>query len=419
MNRFLSELRIKPLDLTETIDTGAEEELFRRVGYQAIGEILAQRWQEADGAVIMKCEECQETMKPLGARSKDVHTICGTVPVKRRKYYCKKCLRTVAPLDQRLGIDQSGFTPGVMRMSCRTALELAYKQSERLLTDILGFRPCSAREIERIANRHGALLESRLQYNSSDWGIKSTMAKNQKYCLAIDATMIPGLPDPVEHRLTWHDVKIAVGFDPSDIHLPFYVAGRENSDSFAKRLWSYLESHGLDKDNFRSILGDGAHWIWSTADLLFPGVPQLLDLFHAAEHLFASASAIYQETLAHRWWHHRLDQLKAGDLKHFFQALERLAKGYPSDSSDPKNPEKLLDYFVTNETRLDYPWAIRNQLPIGSGAVESACRHIPQQRLKQSGMRWSDPGAQSILNLRTLHRNGEFEQYWESRAIAL
>ncbi|MGH9915396.1 MAG: hypothetical protein ACRD63_08940, partial [Pyrinomonadaceae bacterium] len=57
---------------------------------------------------------------------------------------------------------------------------------------------------------------------------------------------------------------------------------------------------------------------------------------------------------------------------------------------------------------------LESKLPIGSGAVESAARHIVQQRLKQSGMRWSDAGAQSILNLRTLHRNGEFEQYWET-----
>jgi hypothetical protein len=108
---------------------------------------------------------------------------------------------------------------------------------------------------------------------------------------------------------------------------------------------------------------------------------------------------------------------QSGDLTHFFQALERLVSKHPSDSPDiPESPEKLLEYFATNKSRLDYRRATRNKLPIGSGAVESACHHIPQQRLKQSGMRWPDAGAQAILNLRTLHRNGEFEQYWESLA---
>ena len=77
---------------------------------------------------------------------------------------------------------------------------------------------------------------------------------------------------------------------------------------------------------------------------------------------------------------------------------------------------RLLNYFQNNRTRLDYQWAIANDLPIGSGPAESAISHIIQRRLKQSGMRWSDRGAQSILELRTLHRNGDFEQYWEALA---
>jgi hypothetical protein len=416
---FIAELEIDPPRLTGAIDSAADEEMFRRGGYQAITAALAQRWEEADGPVIMQCTGCRQTMKPIGGRKKDVHTICGTVVVKRRKYYCAKCERTIAPLDRRLGIDETGITPGMMRLLCRTALELAYKKSESLLTDILGFRPCSAREIERIANKHGEKLEERISAGNVGEITTSPRCNNRKYCLMIDAAMIPGLPDPVEHKLTWHDVKLAVGIDPTGVHLPFYVAGREDVGLFGKRLWHHLQSHGLDVINFCLILGDGAHWIWTLADLLFPKVRQLLDFYHAAQHLYATAKLIFPEAQAQKWWHTRLAQLKAGDLVHFFQALKRSVKVRPSASSEDKDsPEKLLDYFVSNKSRLDYPWAIRNELPIGTGAVESACRHIPQQRLKQSGMRWSDPGAQSILNLRALHRNGEFEQYWEDFAAS-
>jgi hypothetical protein len=416
---FLTELEIEPPGLSGSIDTAADEEIYRRVGYHAITAALAQRWEAADGAMIMQCAGCRQTMKPIGGRKKDVHTICGTVAVKRRKYYCGKCERTIAPLDQRLGIDETGITPGMMRILCRTALELAYMKSESLLTDILGFRPCSAREIERIANKHGEKLEGRISAESVSDVTGSSHCNSRKYCLMIDAAMIPGLPDPVEHKLTWRDVKLAVGIDPTDVRLPFYVAGREDVGRFGKRLWHYLESHGLDVINFCLILGDGAHWIWTLADLLFPKVPQLLDFYHAAEHLYATAKLVLPEAQARRWWHTRLAQLKAGDVDHFFQALRRLVKAHQSPSfEDEDSPEKLLAYFVSNKSRLDYPWAIRNKLPIGTGAVESACRHIPQLRLKQSGMRWSDPGAQSILNLRTLHRNGEFEQYWEDFAAS-
>jgi hypothetical protein len=85
-------------------------------------------------------------------------------------------------------------------------------------------------------------------------------------------------------------------------------------------------------------------------------------------------------------------------------------------TEDPEvSPQRLLKYFEDNRERLNYVSALQRHLPIGSGQVESAARHIVQQRLKQSGMRWSDCGAQAILNLRTLHRNGAFEQYWENR----
>jgi hypothetical protein len=98
---------------------------------------------------------------------------------------------------------------------------------------------------------------------------------------------------------------------------------------------------------------------------------------------------------------------EGGRLKEFFAALKRLAR-VDGDSESDYSPSRLLRYFVENQRRLNYRWAIENNLPIGSGAVESAARNIVQQRPKQSGMRWSDEGAQSILNLQTLHRNGEF-----------
>ena len=417
MKSFISGLEIDPPRLTGPIDTAADEEIFRRVGYQAITLALAQRWEAADGPVIMQCTGCQQTMKPIGVRKKDVHTLCGTTEVKRRKYYCKKCERTAAPLDQRLGIDETGMTPGITRVLCRTALELPYMQSESLLTDILGFRPCSAREIERIANKHGGKLEQQISEVHITNIPKPRRHHGGKYCLMIDAAMIPGLPDPVEHKLTWHDVKLAIGFDPTDLHLPFYVAGREEVGSFSKRLWHHLESHGLDVSDFGLISGDGAHWIWNLADLMFPKIPQLLDFYHASEHLYATANLAFSGAQAGKWWHARLEQLKTGDLEHFFQALRRLVKVHPFAPCD-ESPEKLLDYFISNQPRLNHPWALANRLPIGTGAIESACRHIPQLRLKQSGMRWSDPGAQSILNLRTLHRNGEFEHYWEDFAAS-
>jgi hypothetical protein len=295
-------------------------------------------------------------------------------------------------------------------------LELAYDQSQQLLTDTLGFAPCSAREIERVADRHGQHLE-RLQSQAGMPSLTARKSLPKAYCLAIDGVMIPGLPDPVKHCLNWHDVKLAVAFDPKQVHDPFCVAGREDNVSFGSRLWRQLQARQLQASQFHMVLADGAPWIWNLVDEHLHGVPQLLDFYHAAEHLHATAQAIWNEGIANNWWHRRLDQLKEGRIDNFFAALQWLARRHKT--TDPElSPARLLEYFQNNRQRLNYRWALDRKLPIGSGSVESAARHIVQQRLKQSGMRWSDPGAQAVLNLRTLHRNGLFEQYWETFAAS-
>jgi hypothetical protein len=305
-----------------------------------------------------------------------------------------------------------------MRLLCRTALELPYEQSQALLSDTLGFTPCSAREAERVAKQHGGRLEQQEVPKPSSgrpgWQVQRS---RRIYCLAIDGTMIPGLANAEQHRLQWHEVKLATLFDPRDLEPSFYVAGREDAESFGNRLGGELEGRKITPEKLRLILGDGAPWIWNLAEMHGPGVPQLLDFYHAAEHLHATAEAVWNGTTAETWWQRRLDQLREGQMEMFFTSLRRLAKTHKTADPD-SSPQRLLQYFQQNRERLRYRWARDQNLPIGSGAVESAARHIVQQRLKQSGMRWSDPGSQAVLNLRTCHRNGDFEQYWENYAAS-
>lgn len=411
MNDFLQNLQVDPLAYTGPIDAGAEEELFRNLGRQAAAKVLAQRWEQADAGELGRCRSCGMELQDLGWRAKGFQTLCGPVRLKRRVGYCRHCHETTAVLDKRLGADETGMTPGIRRVICRVALELAYESTNRLLKDTLGFTPCSSREMERVAKRHGEQMD---QPCSGVGGSRSKRAR-RVYCLAMDGAMIPGLPDPQEHRVVWHEVKLATVFDPRGIQAPFYVAAAEDAETFGRRLWNEFVSRAIDGSHLRQVLGDGAPWIWNLAEMHFPGVPQLLDFYHAAEHLHQTAAALWPDRVANAWWHRRLEQLKAGELGNFFAALKLIARR--RQTSDPAlAPERLWRYFEENRERLGYAEALQRNLPIGSGVVESAARHIVQQRLKQSGMRWSLSGAQAILNLRSRHRNGQFEQYWENLA---
>lgn len=412
----LAQLKLEPLPEQGSIDAGADEELFRQMARQTAGQALAVRWEAADKAPMDVCPRCGTLLVALGRRRRQLQTLCGTVKIRRQVYYCGQCRKTQAPLDERLGVDQTGIMPGLTRVICRTALELPYQQSQQLLTDTLGFSPCSAREIERRAKRHGVQLEQLLASSEDVVRVVSQRRHSRPvYCLAIDGTMIPGLPDLQQHRLHWHEVKLATLFDPRGIRPTLYIAGREDAESFGVRLWKQWQGHQLDREGLRLILGDGAAWIWNLVATHFPGVPQLLDFYHAAQHLYQTAQAVWPAVTAKSWWQRRLDQLQQAEIENFFAALKWLARRHQTADPDV-SPERLLQYFQENRERLNYQWALRNHLPIGSGSVESAARHIVQQRLKQSGMRWSDSGAQAILNLRTLHRNGGFENYWENYA---
>lgn len=396
-----------------SIDAGAEEELFRDVGRRAAAAVLSRRWQNAGTGEVGQCRQCGAQLQDLGLRSKGFQTLCGSIQLQRRVGYCNHCHATTATLDERLGVTDTGITPGLQRVTCRVALELAYEPTEALLKDTLGFAPCSSREIERIANRHGKEMGNSTEATPA---VKQLRGK-KVHCLAIDGTMIPGLPNPEDHRLDWHEVKLATVFDRRDIEAPFYVASTENAEEFGLRLWRELDSKGMRPQSMAQIIADGAPWIWNLADLHFPGVTQLLDFYHAAEHLHKTAVALWPEGTANIWWQRRLGQLKTGDLGNFFAALKLIAKRKMTSDAEV-SPEKLLRYFEDNRHRLGYAQALKSNLPIGSGVVESAGRHIVQQRLKLSGMRWSLPGAQAVLNLRTRHRNGQFEQYWENYATA-
>jgi hypothetical protein len=142
---LLEDLQLEPLSGDGPIDAGAEEELFRDVGRQAAAEVLARRWEQADGGAVGRCRHCGMELQDLGLRRKGFQTLCGPMRLERRVGYCRSCGETTALLDERLGADETGVTAGLRRVICRVALELAYEPTQLLLRDTLGFTPCSSR----------------------------------------------------------------------------------------------------------------------------------------------------------------------------------------------------------------------------------------------------------------------------------
>jgi hypothetical protein len=166
------------------------------------------------------------------------------------------------------------------------------------------------------------------------------------------------------------------------------------------------------------VIGDGAEWIWNTADDHFPGAIQIVDIFYARQHLWDVARKLYpgQEAEQKRWMAIHQDQLlDEGKIEELVALLRAI------DSLNPELLEKLrteADYFDNNKERMRYPKFRAQHLFIGSGVIEAGCKTIIGSRCKQSGMFWTVRGANAILALRCCHFNGRFEDYCEGRKAA-
>jgi hypothetical protein len=166
------------------------------------------------------------------------------------------------------------------------------------------------------------------------------------------------------------------------------------------------------------VMGDGAEWIWNLAEQHFPGAVQIVDLFHARQHLWELARKLHPNDEANQklWIRaHQKRLLDKGKIAKLVSALRSIV------STNPEVVEKIrteADYFERNAARMRYPQFRHQHLFVGSGVIEAGCKTVIGTRLKQSGMFWTVRGANAIVVLRCCQLNARFEDYWEARRAA-
>ena len=191
------------------------------------------------------------------------------------------------------------------------------------------------------------------------------------------------------------------------------AAGRDTDpapSAFAQRVAREARRRGFDRADRRVVLGDGAPWIWNIADELFPGAVQIVDLFHAKQHLWDVAKAIYGPgtDMAERWAKRRRDELDGGRLAELLRALRR--HGARDEA------RRCIDYIRRNRHRMRYPEFRAAGLCVSSGVLEAGCKHAIGHRLKQGGMHWTVAGANAITALRCCKLSRRYEDFWSRRS---
>ena len=184
----------------------------------------------------------------------------------------------------------------------------------------------------------------------------------------------------------------------------------EVPSEFAARAEREAARRGFERAARQAVLGDGAKWIWILASEHFPDAIQIVDRFHAKQHLSDVAKAIYGagSDLSEQWAHERHDELDAGDTEAVLCALR---------VHSPKDDEarKCIDYVDDNRARMRYAEFRAAGLCTSTGVVEAGCKTAIGTRCKRAGMHWTVAGADAIIALRC-KLSRRFEDFWERRA---
>ena len=374
---------------------------------------------------------CGQTARYAGRRPKTFTTLLGPLTLERAYYHCDACRTGVCPRDRALGMHATSLSPGALRMVGLAASDFSFAAASDLLWELAAVR-VETKQVERCAEALGReVADEERDVAEPVCGSAPTMY------LGLDGSGVPVRPTEVEGRrgkqpdgsAKTREVKLATvwtaegrdkaGRPVRDTGSVSYNAAVESAASrdtdpqpaaFAQRVYREAIRRGFDTAAQRVVIGDGAAWIWRLADEQFPGAIEIVDSYHAKQHLCDVAKAVYGPgtDLADRWASDRRAELDAGRLCAVVAALRIHVATTPE-------ARKCIHYVFGNRHRMRYPQFRARGLCVSSGVVEAGCKQIGA-RLKRAGMRWTVAGANAIIALRCCILSGRFEDFWERRA---
>lgn len=365
-------------------------------------------------------------------RAKRLDTVLGPITLRRAYYRCAQCHRGVVPRDDELGVTGASLSPGLRRMTARAATAEPFAPAAGLLADLAGIT-LTTKRVERSAEADGAAAAQHVRAESTAIANRRVTVLPpaqlpDKLYLAVDGTGVPMVSAATSDRAGKHpdgrartrEVKLACLFTQTradangrpvrDPDSSSYVGTFAPASEFATLVHAEALRRGSDHIRQLVVLGDGAHWIWNLATAILPEATQIVDLYHAREHLH-DLTKLLAPALDDQpgWLHARLDELDAGKIETLVHAAEQLPL---PDPDIPTERDKELDYFKRNAQRMRYAYFRELGMFVGSGAVEAGCKAVIGQRMKLSGMRWNIPGATGILTLRCHQASDRWDHIW-------
>jgi hypothetical protein len=411
---------------------------------------------------------CGHLQRLVSQRPKQVLTLLGPITIRRAYYQCldpaeeqegkRPCTHGEAPADALWGVEQRRTSAGVqqavsylgasltleetaaafsrlfpLHLSARQALKLMQPVGEALAaaeqeqvnalweeaaekhTTSTSVAPASEEELSRLYIELDGVL-ARVRRGSVPMEQDEQQRCGDVYREIKVGAVFAAKPGRERSELakgTWVD-------DPIEGSLQ-YVAQRTALGDFGRRLYALAVQGGLRRAHQVVALGDGAPWLWRLVEEHFPGAVQIVDVWHAQEHVWQVAQAVFGRTTPEgiAWAKQSCTQLVQGPIELLVQSIAALPAVAPPPGQTKSIPEQAMGYLTTNAERMRYPQFRAQGMHIGSGIAEAACKTVVSTRAKRAGMRWTPQGLDALLPLRTAVLNGSFDAFWHARSHAL
>lgn len=394
-----------------------------KLGGKLVGEIINADSGGYQGRKI-SCK-CGKQKEFEGYRKKSLQTVLSLIDeVERAYYHCKKCGSGSLPKDEYLDIVGTSFSPGVRKMMGLVGGDETFEKGKNFIQNLAGI-DLTTKAVERGSEEIGAGIRQLEEQRISDlWSGKSIVVGSTTIpimYIAMDGTCVPTLKE-------WREAKLGCVFTQTttdkdgkairDDDSTSYCGAIEGAESFGRRIYTEAALRGIAGTKKVVVLGDGAKWIWNLSAEHFHGAIEIVDFYHASEHLWNLGKVIYGEHSSKTgiWVNARITDLEKGKIEAVTFSIKRLR---PKNSEARQKIVNETGYFESNKERMRYSEFRKMGLFIGSGVVEAGCKNVIGRRLKQSGMKWSEEGADAIMALRMCQLSGKWENFWEDRKVTV
>jgi hypothetical protein len=423
----------KPLSLQE-IETTFRDFL-RQVGGVALGEYLSDHQPSSMPGPTLACV-CGGELSYQRQREASLLSVFGWVHYTRGYYAGCACGRGKAPLDEAFGLTPGGVSTGLAELLALAGIELAFDQSRRWVEKYLLFG-VSENTIRSATEGRGEqqkvqdkVLEAQSQSEAYlQERLRAVSQTPKRLYGSIDAAKVriePRCPDEKkEEAEDWRDMKVGCWYELEEV-LPAQRSSRQQEKYerdqvayrakslryycdiaeaalFGKLMWARGSQVLADLAQELVFVCDGAIWIWNLIASYYPQAVQIVDWYHAVEHLEKVATLAFGSLEQRKTWlETTTDALWDGQIREVIDACQRLV-------SHCETIQTEAQYFFHNAERMDYARFRAAGYAIGSGTVESACKQIVTQRLKKSGAQWVVEGAVKTAKARAAWLSNEWE----------